>query len=82
LNPGPEGERAVGYLDDDEDSGGHSLQDTITTAKNRMEAIEGTLQYFDQQKNKQYSVQPGQIPFLIHRDRGWTLDEQGKKKKK
>lgn len=23
LNPGPEGERAVGYLDDDEDSGGH-----------------------------------------------------------
>src|SRR5450631_1501307 len=29
LNPGPEGKRAVGYLDDDEDSGGHSLADTV-----------------------------------------------------
>ena len=39
LNPGPEGERAVGYLDDDEDSGGHSLQDTINSAINRLSAI-------------------------------------------
>src|SRR5947199_6989798 len=28
LNPGPEGERAEGDLDDDEDSGGHRLIDT------------------------------------------------------
>src|SRR4029453_14249313 len=27
LNPGPEGERAEGDLDDDEDSGGHRLLD-------------------------------------------------------
>ena len=39
LNPGPEGERAVGYLDDDEDSGGHSLQDTINSAINRLSLI-------------------------------------------
>src|SRR5216684_4040815 len=37
LNPGPEGERAVGYLDDDEDSGGHSFDDTIQAAQNRKE---------------------------------------------
>ena len=29
LNPGAEGERATGYLDDDEDSAGHSLADTV-----------------------------------------------------
>jgi malate synthase len=29
LNPGPEGERAEGDLDDDEDSGGHRLLDTV-----------------------------------------------------
>ena len=35
VNPGPEGERAVGYLDDDEDSGGHRLVDTLSAARNR-----------------------------------------------
>ena len=35
LNPGPEGERAEGYLDDDEDSAGHSLADTVRAALNR-----------------------------------------------
>src|SRR5262249_39690113 len=29
LNPGPEGERAEGDLDDDEDSAGHRLIDTV-----------------------------------------------------
>ena len=29
LNPGPEGERAEGDLDDDEDSAGHRLADTV-----------------------------------------------------
>src|SRR5713101_1733769 len=38
LNPGPEGERAIGYLDDDEDSGGHNLDDTIQAARNRKAA--------------------------------------------
>jgi hypothetical protein len=40
LNPGPEGERATGYLDDDEDSGGHSLADTVQAALNRKAALE------------------------------------------
>src|ERR1700722_7013472 len=43
LNPGPERERAVGYLDDDEDSGGHSLADTVASAQNRKEGVERTL---------------------------------------
>src|SRR6266536_2784563 len=32
LNPGPEGERAEGDLDDDEDSGGHRFVDTVGAA--------------------------------------------------
>src|SRR5580700_2271794 len=43
LNPGPDGERAVGYLDDDEDSGGHSLADTVQAARNRRDALARTL---------------------------------------
>jgi len=31
LNPGPDGTRAEGYLDDDEDSASHRLVDTICT---------------------------------------------------
>jgi len=36
LNPGPEGERAEGDLDDDEDSAGHRLVDTVQAAHNRL----------------------------------------------
>jgi malate synthase len=39
LNPGPDGRRAVGYLDDDEDSGGHTLADTLQAAWNRTAAL-------------------------------------------
>jgi hypothetical protein len=39
LNPGPEGERAAGDLDDDEDSGGHRLIDTVRSAHNRLAAV-------------------------------------------
>ncbi len=39
LNPGPEGERAEGDLDDDEDSGGHRLVDTVRAAVNRLAAV-------------------------------------------
>ena len=75
LNPGPEGERAVGYLDDDEDSGGHSLADTVAAAHNRKAAVEGTLSAEDPQRGKSYRVQPGQLPFFMHRERGLYLDE-------
>ena len=47
LNPGPEGERAVGDLDDDEDAAGHRLVDTVTAARNRLGAVERTLEYRD-----------------------------------
>jgi malate synthase len=75
LNPGPEGERAVGYLDDDEDSGGHSLADTVAAAHNRKAAVEGTLSAEDPQRGRSYRVQPGQLPFFMHRERGLYLDE-------
>jgi malate synthase len=75
LNPGPEGLRAVGYLDDDEDSGGHSLADTIATARNRKAALQGTLSATDPQRGKTYQVEPGPLPFFMHRERGLYLDE-------
>lgn len=75
LNPGPEGERAAGYLDDDEDSGGHSLADTVAAALNRKAAVEGTLSAEDPQRGKSYRVEPGPLPFFMHRERGLYLDE-------
>ena len=39
LNPGPEGERAEGDLDDDEDSAGHRLVDTVRACHNRLAAV-------------------------------------------
>ena len=71
----PEGERAVGYLDDDEDSGGHSLADTIQAARNRKAALEGTLSADDAGRGKSYRVEPGPLPFFMHRERGLYLDE-------
>ena len=75
LNPGPEGERAEGDLDDDEDSAGHRLVDTVNAAINRQEAVEGTLSFFDAEKGKQYSLREGEIPFFMHRERGLHLSE-------
>src|ERR1700730_1761402 len=75
LNPGPEGDRAAGYLDDDEDSGGHSLTDTVAAAHNRKAAVEGTLRAEDPQRGKSYRVEPGPLPFFMHRERGLYLDE-------
>lgn len=58
------------------------MWDTLSSAKNRLDAIEGRLGYFDKAKNKHYKVQPGDLPFFVHRERGWMLDEHGKEKKK
>ena len=75
LNPGPEGERAEGYLDDDEDSAGHRLVDTVRAALNRHGAIERTLTYFDSARDRKYEIRPGELPFFMHRERGLHLDE-------
>ncbi len=75
LNPGPEGQRAAGYLDDDEDSGGHSINDTIEAARNRKAALAGSLSAEDVERGKSYEVQPGPLPFFMHRERGLYLDE-------
>ena len=75
LNPGADGERATGYLDDDEDSAGHSLGDTLQAALNRRDATLGTLSFHNPARNRTYELSPGELPFFMHRERGLHLDE-------
>ena len=75
LNPGADGERATGYLDDDEDSAGHRLGDTVMAAINRRDATLGTLSFHNPSRNRTYELQPGELPFFMHRERGTHLDE-------
>ncbi len=75
LNPGPEGERAEGDLDDDEDSGGHRLIDTVRAAANRLAAVNRELYFNDTERKREYKVAPGELPFFMHRERGLHLDE-------
>ena len=75
LNPGPDGERAVGDLDDDEDAGGHRLIDTFTSALNRLGAVERTLEYTNPATGRHYSIRDGDLPFFMHREKGLHLDE-------
>jgi malate synthase len=75
LNPGPEGERAEGDLDDDEDSAGHRLVDTVRAALNRLAAVNRELTYVDTERNREYRIAPGELPFFMHRERGIHLDE-------
>ena len=75
LNPGPEGSRAVGDLDDDEDAAGHRLIDTLTAARNRLAAVERTLSFSDPDRGREYRLAKGELPFFMHRERGLHLDE-------
>ena len=75
LNPGPGGVRAEGDLDDDEDAAGHTLEDSIHATRNRMNATLGTLTFDNKITGKHYELQPGKIPFFMHRERGLHLDE-------
>jgi len=75
LNPGPEGERAEGDLDDDEDSGGHRLIDTVQSAHNRVAAVQRELYFRDAARNREYKIAPGELPFFMHRERGIHLGE-------
>ncbi len=75
LNPGPEGSRAVGDLDDDEDAAGHRLIDTLTAARNRLAAVERTLSFSDPDRGREYRLAEGELPFFMHRERGLHLDE-------
>jgi malate synthase len=75
LNPGPEGERAEGDLDDDEDSGGHRLIDTVRATHYRLAAVNRELTYTDRERNREYRIAEGELPFFMHRERGLHLDE-------
>ncbi len=75
LNPGPDGFRAQGDLDDDEDSAGHRLVDTLQAAANRKGAVDRTLTFYNAAKGKKYELADGDLPFFMHRERGLHLDE-------
>jgi malate synthase len=75
LNPGPEGTRAEGDLDDDEDSAGHRLLDTVRATWNRLGAVNRTLTYTDPDRHREYRIAEGDLPFFMHRERGLHLDE-------
>ncbi len=75
LNPGPEGTRAEGDLDDDEDSARHCLSDTVKASWNRLGAVQRTLTYSDPERGRQYTIAAGELPFFMHRERGLHLDE-------
>src|SRR5215510_3697626 len=75
LNPGPEGERAEGDLDDDEDSAGHRLIDTVRACHNRVAAVNHELAFTDRERNREYRIAEGDLPFFMHRERGLNLDE-------
>src|SRR5438034_591367 len=75
LTPGPEGERAEGDLDDDEDSAGHRLVDTVRAAHNRLAAVNGELAFSDPARGREYRIAPGELPFFMHRERALHLDE-------
>ena len=75
LNPGPEGTRAEGDLDDDEDSARHCLSDTVTATWNRLEAARRTLTVSDSERGRTYRIADGELPFFMHRERGLHLDE-------
>jgi len=75
LNPGPEGERAEADLDDDEDSAGHRLIDTVRACHNRLAAVNHELQHVDTERQREYRIAPGELPFFMHRERGLHLDE-------
>lgn len=73
LNPQSDGSQAEGDLADDEDSGGHTLADTVNAAYNRKHALLGSLECTA--RGKQYKLTTGRIPFFMHRERGLHLDE-------
>ncbi len=75
LNPGPEGERAEGDLDDDEDSAGHWLVDTVRACHNRLAAVNRELHFTDRERGRDYRIADGELPFFMHRERGLHLDE-------
>ncbi len=75
LNPGPDGERAEGDLDDDEDAASHLLADTLLAARNREGAVDRSLSFYNEARDRSYSIQDGEIPFFMHRERGLHLDE-------
>ena len=47
----------------------------MTAARNRLGAVERTLEYRDEARGRHYTIQDGELPFFMHRERGLHLDE-------
>src|ERR671923_2205155 len=62
LNPGPDGTRAEGDLDDDEDSARHCLHDTVRATWNRLAAVTRTLTFVDEERGREYRIADGELP--------------------
>ena len=75
LNPTADGVRAEGDLDDDEDSAGHRLTDTVDAARNRLAAVKRTLSFTNPATGRSYALAGEDLPFFMHRERGISLDE-------
>jgi malate synthase len=75
LNPVPDGTRAEGDLDDDEDSARHCLRDTVKATWNRLGAVQRRLTFTDATRQRVYEIAAGELPFFMHRERGLHLDE-------
>src|SRR5919197_1623459 len=75
LNPGPDGPRAEGDLDDDEDAARHCLHDTLRATWNRLAAVNRTLTFVDEDRGREYRIAEGELPFFMHRERGIHLTE-------
>src|SRR6185295_11438479 len=61
--------------DDDEDSGGHRLIDTVRSAHNRVAAVQRELYFRDVERKREYKIAEGELPFFMHRERGIHLVE-------
>lgn len=71
------GKRAIGYLDDNEDSAGHTLQDMVNSALVRLAIAKRELTV--NKKGKEFSIKPendenGKLPYFMHREPGLQLD--------
>ena len=42
---------------------------------NRLAAVNHELQHVDRERNREYRIAPGELPFFMHRERGLHLDE-------
>ena len=51
------------------------MSDTLLAARNRKGAVDRSLTFYNEARDRRYSIQDGDIPFFMHRERGLHLDD-------